>query len=116
MTYTEAALLGVAVTVAFDLFVLRTRLITRAVFWATYPIVIVFQLLSNGILTGRRIVIYDPAAIIGWRIAYAPVEDLLFGFAMVLLTLSLWVWWGRRGLDRTPRAGEGSSLLNRLRR
>jgi hypothetical protein len=39
---------------------------------------------------------YDPDAIIGWRLVYAPVEDLVFGFAMVLLTLDLWVWWGRR--------------------
>jgi lycopene cyclase domain-containing protein len=33
---------------------------------------------------------YDPDAIVGLRIAYAPVEDLLFGFALVLLTLSIW--------------------------
>jgi lycopene cyclase domain-containing protein len=105
MTYTAAALLGVAGALAVDLAVLRTRLVTRAVFWATYPIIIGFQLLSNGILTGRGIVIYDPAAILGWRIAYAPVEDLLFGFAMVLCTLSLWVWLGRRGVQRTPVAG-----------
>ena len=116
MTYTIAALLGVAAAVAVDLLVLRTRLLTRAVFWATYPIIIAFQLLSNGILTGRGIVRYDPAAIIGWRIAYAPVEDLLFGFALVLLTLSLWVWLGRRGVQRTPAAGDGSVLLQRLRR
>ena len=115
MTYTAAALLGVVAAVAVDLFVLRTRLVRRVVFWATYPIIIVFQLLSNGILTGRRIVIYDPAAIVGWRIAYAPVEDLLFGFAMVLLTLSTWVWLGRRGVQREPRAGEGSALLRFVR-
>jgi lycopene cyclase domain-containing protein len=114
VTYTVAALLGVAGALAVDLLVLRTRLVTRAVFWATYPIIIVFQLLSNGILTGRHIVIYDPAAIIGWRIAYAPVEDLLFGFAMVLPTLSIWVWLGRRGVQRTPRAGDGSARLNRV--
>ena len=120
MTYTAAALLGVLGALAVDLAVLRTRLVTRAVFWATYPIIITFQLLSNGILTGRRIVIYDPAAIIGWRLVYAPVEDLLFGFAMVLLTLSVWVWLGRRGVQRGPVAGEGSGLLRwgraRLRR
>jgi lycopene cyclase domain-containing protein len=98
VTYTVAALLGVAGALVVDLVVLRTRLVRRAVFWATYPIIIVFQLLSNGILTGRHIVIYDPGAIVGWRIAYAPVEDLLFGFAMVLLTLSTWVWLGRRGI------------------
>ena len=100
MTYTAAALLGVAGALAVDLLILRTRLVTRLVFWATYPIVFVFQLLSNGILTGRRIVIYDPSAILGLRIVHAPVEDLLFGFAMVLLTLDLWVWWGRRGVQR----------------
>jgi lycopene cyclase domain-containing protein len=114
VTYTLAALLGVAAAATVDLVVLRTRLLTRAVFWATYPIIIAFQLLSNGILTGRGIVRYDPSAIIGWRLAYAPVEDLLFGFALVLLTLSLWVWLGRRGVQRTPRAGEGSALLRRL--
>jgi lycopene cyclase domain-containing protein len=104
VTYTAAALLGVAGAVLVDLFVLRTRLVRRLVFWATYPIIITFQLLSNGILTGRRIVIYDAAAIIGWRIAYAPVEDLLFGFAMVLLTLSVWIWLGSRGVQPEPRA------------
>jgi lycopene cyclase domain-containing protein len=116
MTYTQAALAGVAGAVLVDLFLLRTRLITRVVFWATYPIIITFQLLSNGILTGRRIVIYAPDAILGWRIAYAPVEDLLFGFALILLTLSLWVWWGRRGVQRSPRAGEGSRVLAMVER
>ena len=96
MTYTAAAVVGVLVTAALDLFVFRVGLLRRVVFWATYPIVFVFQLLSNGILTGRNIVMYDPAAILGWRLVHAPVEDLLFGFAIVLLTLDLWVWWGRR--------------------
>jgi lycopene cyclase domain-containing protein len=96
VTYTAAALLGVAGAVAVDLFVLRTRLLRRRVFWATYPIVVFFQLISNGILTGRGVVRYDPDAILGLRLVYAPVEDLLFGFALVLLTLSVWTWWGRR--------------------
>jgi lycopene cyclase domain-containing protein len=115
MTYTMAAFVGVLAALAIDLLVLRTRLVTRAVFWASYPIVVVFQLLSNGILTGRRIVIYDPSAIIGLRIVHAPVEDLFFGFAMVLFTLSIWIFLGRRGLQRGPSAGEGSALLRRLR-
>ncbi len=99
MTYTAAALLGVAGAVAVDLFVLRTRLLRRRVFWATYPIVVFFQLISNGIQTGRGVVRYDPDAILGLRLVYAPVEDLLFGFALVLLTLSVWTWWGRRDLS-----------------
>ena len=104
MTYTQAALLGVLGTVLLDLFVLRTRLLTRRVFWTAYAIVIFFQLVTNGILTGRDIVTYDEAAITGVRIVFAPVEDLLFGFALVVQTLAWWVWWGRR------LNAEGSSL------
>ena len=96
MSYTITALLGLVGALVVDLAVLRTRLVLGRVFWATYPIVFVFQLLFNGLLTGRGVVNYDPAAILGVRIAYAPVEDLVFGLALVLLTLSLWVWWGRR--------------------
>ena len=114
MTYTVAALLGVAAALAVDLALLRTGLVRRAVFWATYPIIVFFQLLSNGILTGRKIVRYDPDAVIGARLLYAPVEDLLFGFALVLLTLSVWVWLGRRGVQHTPAAGAGSPLLRYL--
>jgi lycopene cyclase domain-containing protein len=113
VTYTTAALLGVVGALGVDLFVLRTRLVLRPVFWATYPIILFFQLLANGVLTGRNIVRYDPAAIIGVRLVYAPVEDLVFGFALVLLSLSLWVFWGRVGVQRSPAAGAGSSWLLR---
>ncbi len=37
---------------------------------------------------------YHPDAIIGIRIASAPVEDLLFGFALVLGTLTSWIRLG----------------------
>lgn len=105
MTYTLAALLGVLVAAVLDVVVLRTQLLTRRAFWTAYGIVVFFQLIVNGVLTGLRIVRYDPARIIGLHIAFAPVEDLLFGFAMVLATLSLWVWAGRRetGAAREPQ-------------
>ena len=96
MTYTVAAALGVLGALVLDLGVLRTRLVTGATFWITYPIIFGFQLLSNGILTGRGVVRYNPDAILGVRLAYAPVEDLGFGFALVLMSLSVWVWLGRR--------------------
>ncbi len=96
MTYTVAALVGAGAAVLLDLAVLRTRLLRRRVFWATYPIVLVFQLVFNGVLTGRGVVRYNPADILGVRVAAAPVEDLVFGFALVLATLSTWVWWGGR--------------------
>ena len=96
MTYTVLALVGVVVAVALDLVVLRTRVLSRRVFWTAYAIIVVFQLLTNGWLTGRGIVRYDNGAILGPRLAFAPVEDLLFGFSLVVQTLAWWVWWGRR--------------------
>ena len=119
MTYTQVAVLGVVAVVVLDLWVVRTRLLRRRVFWTAYAIVVFFQLVTNGLLTGFGIVRYDGAAIVGsatpvpgpppflgdGRIAYAPFEDLLFGFALVVLTLVLWVWLGRRGVQRTPYAG-----------
>jgi len=109
VTYTVTAALGVVLALLVDLVVLRTRLVTRAVFWWTYPLILVFQLIANGVLTGRGIVRYAPEAILGVRVAYAPVEDLGFGFALVLVTLSVWVWLGRVGLDREPRSGSRAS-------
>jgi lycopene cyclase domain-containing protein len=98
VSYTQLALLGVAGAVLVDTVLLRTWLVRRRTYWTAYAIVLFFQLVTNGILTGFGIVRYDPAAIVGWRVAFAPVEDLLFGYAMVTLTLSTWVWLGRKGV------------------
>jgi lycopene cyclase domain-containing protein len=98
VSYTTAAVLGVLAAVALDLVVLRTRLVLGRIFWITYAIVLIGQLAVNGVLTGRGVVRYDPAAILGPRLVYAPVEDLAFGFALVLATLATWCWWERRGL------------------
>jgi lycopene cyclase domain-containing protein len=96
MSYSALAVLSVLGVLVVDLTVYRTRMVTRRVFWAAYAIVIVFQLLMNGVLTGLGVVTYDPGTIWGPRIAYAPVEDLLFGFAMVTLTLASWAAVNRR--------------------
>ena len=96
MSYSALAVIAVVGVLLVDLTVYRTRMVTRRVFWATYAIVLVFQLLMNGVLTGLDVVTYDPATIWGPRIAYAPVEDLLFGFAMVTLTLASWAAVNRR--------------------
>lgn len=105
MSYTALSLIGVVVAALVDLAVLRTNLLRRKAFWTSYAIIVSFQLVVNGLLTGLRIVRYDPNRIIGLRIVYAPVEDLLFGFAMILLTLSLWVACGRRAARATRAAG-----------
>jgi lycopene cyclase domain-containing protein len=119
VTYTVLGLVAVGAVAILDLVVLRTRLLRRRVFWVSYAIIVAFQLATNAVFTGLRIVRYRDEAIIGGatpvdaapaflgdgRIAFAPVEDLLFGFALVLATLALWTWWGRIGVQRTPMSG-----------
>lgn len=110
MTYTAIAVVSVLAAVVLDRAAARTRLTTSGAWWAAYGIIVVFQLLTNGWLTGRRIVTYDPDTILGGgrvtllgngRLGYAPVEDLAFGFALVLTTCVVWVWLGgRRGQER----------------
>jgi lycopene cyclase domain-containing protein len=109
MTYTAIAVMAVLTAVALDRWAARTRLTTSGTWWGTYGIIAVFQLVTNGWLTGRRIVRYDPDAIIGngrvtfvgnGRLVYAPVEDLAFGFALVLTTCVVWVWLGRRSCEQ----------------
>lgn len=103
MTYTWLVVGGLLGAAACDLVLLRTRLLCRKAFWVSYAIMVGFQLLVNGLLTGLRIVQYDPDTILGLRVAYAPVEDLGFGFALILLTLSCWVALGRRAARLPPR-------------
>jgi lycopene cyclase domain-containing protein len=82
---------GVAVAVILDLFILRTKLLAQGRFWFAWVILVFFQVLTNGWLTGRGIVQYDPEMILGVRIAFAPVEDLAFGFALIVVTLAVWL-------------------------
>lgn len=112
MSYTSLALVGVVVAVVLDLFVLRSRVLARRAFWTSYAIVVFFQLLTNGWLTGRDIVTYADSAILGPRLAFAPVEDLLFGFSLVVQTSAWWVWWGRRLGSASPGSASPASATS----
>lgn len=120
MTYTQIGILVVVAAVAADVLVLRTRLVTRKGFWVAYAIVLFFQLLTNGVLTFLHVFRYSDAVIVGGqpvddgtpppfigegRIAFQPFEDLLMGFSLCLLAMALWVYWGRRGVQREPMSG-----------
>ena len=128
MTYTQLAVLGVLIAIILDLYVFKTKLLRRRVFWVSYSIVVFFQLVTNGILTGFGIVEYDGAVIIGsttpqdepptfigdGRLVYAPIEDLLFGFSLVVLSLIIWIWLGKKGIQREPMAGPPRKSVHRL--
>lgn len=97
--YTALTVLAVAAVAALELFVLRTGLFRTAQYWISIAIVVFFQVLVDGWLTklSDPIVLYNPAQTSGVRIPWdIPVEDFGFGWAMVTLTMLVWVRLGRR--------------------
>jgi lycopene cyclase domain-containing protein len=114
--YTGTAVAALAVVCVMDLALVRTRLLVRRAFWTSYAIVLAFQLVVDGVLAGLPVVRYQPQAIIGVRLFYAPVEDLVFGFCLVLATLSVWVWIGRLAAARTIQDLTSPSTPTRIRR
>ncbi len=106
--YTVLAGLSVIGTVLAEIFWLRTGIFRRAQYWVAMVIVYSFHVLVDGWLTklSAPIVVYDAGQITGVRVPWdIPVEDYLFGFAMITLTLMLWVRLGQRAdaLDGTDR-------------
>jgi lycopene cyclase domain-containing protein len=90
LTYTQITVYALIITIFFDMFVTRNSLLSTLRFWISYSIILPFQLITNWWLTSREIVTYNPNSIMGLRIAGAPFEDLIFGFAMILAVMSAW--------------------------
>jgi lycopene cyclase domain-containing protein len=97
--YTFGALISMLLSIAVDLWILKTKLVTTARFWVSLVIVDFFQIFVDGWLTklSAPIVIYNPSHFLGVRVFFStPIEDFVYGFSIVLLTLALWAYIGRR--------------------
>jgi len=97
--YTIAAVVSVMVVVLVELAFLRSGLFRQPQYWIAMGIVFGFQLLVDGWLTKMTapIVTYRESAMSGIRIGWnSPIEDFLFGYALVTLTLLCWVALSRR--------------------
>lgn len=84
--YTLPAALAVLAVCALELAVLRTGLFRRPAYWLSMVIVLGFQIPVDGWLTklSSPIVSYDDRQLSGLRFPFdIPVEDFLFGFALV---------------------------------
>ncbi|MGE2718867.1 lycopene cyclase domain-containing protein [Mycolicibacterium celeriflavum] len=91
--YTVPAVLAVLVVFAWELGVLRTGLFRKPAYWISMAIVLGFQIPVDGWLTklSAPVVIYDEQHTSGIRFPFdIPVEDFLFGWALVTAVLLLW--------------------------
>lgn len=101
--YTVPAVAAVVVVCAWELFFLRTGLFRRLAYWVAMVIVVAFQIPVDGWLTklSAPIVEYTPGQFTGVRLPWdIPIEDFLFGFALVTATLLLWERQATRREDR----------------
>jgi lycopene cyclase domain-containing protein len=91
--YTVPAAAAVIVVVALELAVFHTGLFRRPAYWLSMLIVMGFQIPVDGWLTklSSPVVIYREKQTSGLRFPFdIPVEDFLFGFALVTAVLLLW--------------------------
>ena len=91
--YTAPAVAAVLVVCVLEFAVLRTGLFGKPAYWLTMLIVLAFQILVDGWLTklSAPIVVYDNHQTTGVRFPFdIPVEDFLYGFALVTAVLLLW--------------------------
>ena len=97
--YTVLTVLAVFVVVGVELWWLRTGIFSTAQYWLALAIVFGFQVLVDGWLTklSAPIVLYTPGQHSGVRFPWdIPVEDFGFGFALVTLTVLIWLRLGRQ--------------------
>ncbi len=97
--YTLPAALAVVVVCVLEFAVLRTGLFRRPAYWISMAIVVGFQILVDGWLTklSAPIVSYDDGQTTGIRFPFdIPIEDFLFGFALVTAVLLLWERYGAK--------------------
>ncbi len=113
MEYTWASIVAVLAVVGIEVLWLRTGIFRRLTFWISYAIILFFQVLVDGWLTklSAPIVEYNRAKNSGIRFPWdIPIEDYLFGFALIVLTIILWERAGRRSALPGPEtAGDGST-------
>jgi lycopene cyclase domain-containing protein len=93
--YTLLAIASLLVTLILDK-TTKTNILKKPPFYIFLLIVLFFKILVNGYLTGTNIVIYNPKFFLGLRFNSIPLEDFLFGFSMVTMTIIFWECFKRR--------------------
>jgi len=87
--YTVIGLFSVIMTVLIGKLT-RTNILRKKEFYFFLLIIMGFKFMVNGYLTDTGIVIYNPEFFIGARLGSIPLEDFLFGFSMVSLSIIFW--------------------------
>jgi lycopene cyclase domain-containing protein len=87
--YTLLALASVFAAATLDK-ISKVNLLRKPFFYLFLAIIFSFKWAVNGYLTGTQIVMYNPSFFLGIRLGSIPLEDFMFGFSMVTITIIFW--------------------------
>jgi len=102
--YPLLSVIAAAAVVALELLWLRTGLLRDRSYWVAMVIVFVFMIPIDGWMskTTDPIVIYNPDVLSGIRFPWdIPLEEFVYAFALVTLTMVLWERAGRHSAPAT---------------
>ena len=114
--YPALAIAAAAAVVALERSVFRSGLFRQPAYWVAMAIAYGFMVPVDGWLTklSAPIVLYNEEENSGIRFPWdIPVEDYLFGFALIVLTMLLWERAGRGDAAGEPSRGTGTPLIRR---
>mgnify|MGYP001202314494 CR=1 FL=1 len=95
-TYFLMGLPFIAFVLILDLFILRTRVVTKKPCWIVMAIMLLITAFFDQFLTGLPIVHYNEANMSGIRLLYAPIEDFMYTIAAVIGLGSLLAYYEKR--------------------
>lgn len=96
--YTSCTFISTAFILSFMQFALRVNWIGKL--WRIYPILLIPFFIVNGILTGtgleEPVVWYNDSRNLGIRLLSIPIEDVVYGFEMILLTIFFYAFYVKK--------------------
>ena len=87
--YTGLVLIFIGIASLLDQF-FGTKLLLQPRFYIFILFISIFNLIFNGYLTGRPVVVYGEAYQLGLRITTIPIEDFGYGFALLFLNIIIY--------------------------
>jgi len=92
--YTLLACLSVIITILLD-WISGINVLRRKIFYLFFAVILCIKFVVNGYLTSW-IVLYNPQQFLGYRIGTIPLEDFLFGFSMVTMSIIFWEYFKKK--------------------
>jgi lycopene cyclase domain-containing protein len=100
--YTLLAVISVLATLLLDM-KSGIRLLIRGEYYVFFLLILIFKGMVNGYLTFQNIVIYNSQFFMGIRVGSIPLEDFLFGFSMVTMTIIFWERFKKDGVVKSQK-------------